>query len=373
MNVLVLNWQDKHHPEAGGAEVHLHEIFSRIANQGHTVSLICCRHPNSLRSEIIDGIHVHRSGDRRIFNFIVPNLYRNFVRTHKVDIVIDDINKIPFFTPRFVKEPILAIIHHLFGSAIYRETGPIVGSYVRYFENKIGSVYCNTPIAVVSRSTKDECSKIGLPRENMRIVYNAIDHSCYPMTISEKYAAPTITCISRLKKYKSVDHLVMAFNHVKSQIPSAILRIVGTGDYANQLQALVNEYHLSDSVVFHGYVTEAEKVEILSRSHVAVSTSIKEGWGITNIEANACGTPVVSSDVPGLRDSVLSSKSGLLYPYGNVDVLASILCRLLQNPSELAELSRGALDWAYTFSWARSAREMLDYMNDIVSTTIPRD
>ena len=93
---------------------------------------------------------------------------------------------------------------------------------------------------------------------------------------------------------------------------------------------------------------------------------MKEGWGITNIEANACGTPVISANVPGLKDSVLDGQSGLLYEYGNIGQLANLLLKVLQDNDLRSKLSTGAVEWAKQFSWDKSADLMLDRIHQVV-------
>ena len=127
------------------------------------------------------------------------------------------------------------------------------------------------------------------------------------------------------------------------------------------LPGFLQDFHdLSDAVTFHGFVPDEDVASLLSSAHVVVNASVKEGWGITNIEANASGTPVISADVPGLRDSVRDGQSGLLFPYGDITMLASLLTRILVDAPERQRLSEGAVNWASTFTWERSAREMLD-------------
>jgi glycosyltransferase involved in cell wall biosynthesis len=362
MNIVVLNWQDRTHPQAGGAEVHLHEIFSRIAGMGHSVTLHCCSVPGAPLQETLDGIQVIRSGRRATFNWGVQRWWDSVGKGLRPDVVVDDINKIPFFAPRFVDVPVVGIIHHLFGDSIFAETGCLAGSYVRYFERKIPGVYRNTPIAVVSESTRQECIDIGLPAENLSIIHNAIDQTRFPMRISEKEQRPTVTYFGRIKKYKSVDHLLKAFALVRAKVPEAQLWIMGTGDHTSALQRMAVELEIADATVFWGRVSEEEKSLLLSRSHVVVNTSRKEGWGITTLEANACGTPVISADVPGLRDAVRHNVTGLLYPYGDVNELERHITVLLKNPNLRANLSEGAIQWASTFTWGRSARQMLDLL-----------
>lgn len=367
MRLLVLNWQDRTHPQAGGAEVHLHEIFSRMVERGHEVTLYCCAYPGAAETEVLDGITVIRHGSRATFNWTVRGAYKKRFANERFDIVIDDINKIPFFTPRFVKRPLLAIVHHFFGTSIFHEAGRLAGLYVKYFEDKIGRAYRNTPICVVSDSTRKECIERGIPAANLTVIHNAIDHTHFPMKVGEKDARPTIAYFGRLKRYKSVDHLLRAVAMVIKTIPTVQVHILGTGDGRDELERLVSMLGLQDHVRFFGFVTDAQKVELLSQAHVVVNTSIKEGWGITNIEANACGTPVISADVPGLRDSVRDGESGLLYPYGNIDILAAHIVRVLVDRPERERLSAGALRWASTFTWERSSREMQDLCERVIA------
>jgi glycosyltransferase involved in cell wall biosynthesis len=84
-----------------------------------------------------------------------------------------------------------------------------------------------------------------------------------------------------------------------------------------------------------------------------------EGWGMTTIEANACGTPVVASNVGGLRDSVYNLHSGYLVPYGDVDVFAQRIMELLQDDDTRNRMSEEATAWARNFDWDKSAEDFL--------------
>ena len=368
MRLLILNWQDRKHPEAGGAETHLHEIFGRIARMGHSVSLLSCGFEGAAESEVLDGIHVIRRGRRSTFNYTVPLWWHSEGKGLKPDIVIDDINKLPFMSPLFIKRPILGIIHHLFGESIFSEAGLIAGTYVSFFERRIPRVYRNTPISVVSDSTKQECTELGLAPSHLHVIHNGIEPTEFPMHVGAKAERPTAVYFGRLKRYKSVDHVIKAFTLVHKDVPTAQLQIIGRGDDLPHLEALVQEMGLKDVVSFRGWVSGPEKIELLSKAHVAVNPSVKEGWGITNMEANACGTPVLSADVPGLRDSVSNGVSGLLYPYGNIEHLAGSITRILTDTNLRDMLSEGAVHWASSFTWDRSAEQMLELCEQTIST-----
>lgn len=365
MNILIINWQDIKNPRGGGAEVHMHEIFKRIAAMGHRVTLFCCAFDHAPAKETIDGIRVIRKGNRSFFNFHVPFYYWKHFRHEKFDLIIDDINKIPFYTPLFVKEPILAISHHFFGKSIFREAGKIAGTYVYLAEKLVDYVYKNTPFVVVSQSTLDEFIERGFDSMNFRIVQNAIRQEDFPMRVGEKFDYPCVTYFGRLKKYKSVDHLLYAFAKVVNNIPDARLNIMGTGSFRPDMEQIAEELGISAQTHFFGYVSEEDKISLLSKAHVCVNTSMKEGWGITNIEANACGTAIISSNVPGLRDSVNNNHSGLLYEYGDTDQLAEQISSLLSDEDKLYRLSHGAVEWAARFSWDKSAEQMEEFCREI--------
>jgi glycosyltransferase involved in cell wall biosynthesis len=369
MRILVLNWQDREHPQAGGAETHLHEIFGRIARSGHDVTLVSCGFPGAPSETELDGIRVIRRGSRSTFNYVVPLWWLRHGRHMAPDVVVDDINKIPLMTPLYVKRPIVGIIHHLFGRSIIQEAGRIAGTYVSLFERRIPIVYRNVPISVVSESTRQECIELGLPAKNLSVIYNGIEPTEFPMSVGAKADAPTIVYFGRLKRYKSVDHVVRAFALVREQVPSARLQIIGRGDDLPYLEDVVRSTGCADAVSFRGWVSGPEKIAHLSAAHVVINPSVKEGWGITNLEANACGTPVISADSPGLRDSVLDGTSGLLYPYGDIRALSDAILRVLSNDHLRRSLSEGAITWASRFTWDESARAMLELLGRTATRT----
>lgn len=358
MRILVLNWQDRLHPQSGGAETHLHEIFSRLVAKGDHVTLVSCGFEGAPPRETVDGIDVHRIGSRSTFNYALPLWWWRHGRHMNIDVVVDDINKLPLMTPLFVRRPIVGVIHHLFGDSIYLEAGRVVGAYVQLFERRIPRVYRNIPIAVVSESTRAECRERGLPDHHLHVIHNGMDAAAFPMSIGEKATVPTITSFGRLKRYKSVDHIIDAMPTILRSLPNARLEIIGKGDDRPFLESRVAALGIQASVEFVGFVHDDEKIRRLQRSHVMVNTSMKEGWGITNLEANACGVPVVSADSPGLRDSVKTGVSGLLYPYGSTQDLAATVLRVLRDDTLRLQLSEGAVAWAQQFTWDRSAEQL---------------
>ncbi len=151
-------------------------------------------------------------------------------------------------------------------------------------------------------------------------------------------------------------------------LPSSKLSIVGKGEpeYKGELNQLTKDFNLEESVTFHGYVSEEEKVRLMQEAHVLVLPSQREGFGLVVIEANACGTPVVATDVPGLSDSIISDETGLLVPYGNAQALAEAILKVLKDGELRGRLSRNGIEWASHFSWERMADEVLQVIERVI-------
>jgi glycosyltransferase involved in cell wall biosynthesis len=369
MRILIFNWQDRTNPLAGGAEVHLHNIFSRIAGSGHEVTLFCSSYPGAAAEEFLDGIRVIRQGGRHFFNYHVPPAYLMRFRRESYDIVIDDVNKIPFFTPLFVRKPLFGIVHHLFGRSIFAEINLPAAFYVSLMERLALAVYRSgrMPFFVVSASTRDEMIGHGFNENDLFVVHNCVDHDLYRPDPARRSSTPVIGYCGRLKKYKGVDQFLRAVPQILNEVPATRVWIVGEGDDRPRLERMARTLGIADTVTFAGFVSESRKVEMLQSMWCGVNTSSKEGWGLTVVESNACGTPVVSSNVPGLRDVVRDGETGLLYRYGDVPQLAGQVVRVLRERVLRERLTAGALAWASQFNWDTAAAETLAALRTRVS------
>ena len=161
--------------------------------------------------------------------------------------------------------------------------------------------------------------------------------------------------VGRVEAYKRVGVLLRAMRRVRAAGVDARASIVGTGDGLPKARSLARELGIGENVDFPGFVGEDEKIRLLQCAHVCVQPSEKEGWGLTVIEANACGTPVIAADAPGLRDSVCDGETGILVPVGDDGVLADALTKILSDAELRERLSRGAVEWAAHFRWDRAA------------------
>lgn len=366
MRILVVNWRDLRNPEAGGAEVHLHEIFGRLARRGHQVTLLAHAFAGAPDREVLDDMNVRRLGGKYNFNHKVRGFLRHFLQEERFDVLVEDLNKLPFYLHRLDDTPSGVIVHHFFGASLFREANPLAAAYVNLHEWLVKRRYRHLPMNVVSRSTADDLLAHGFPRENIRIIHNAVDHQLLKPDPTRPPVPGRLLYLGRVKRYKGIDYVIRALPLVRQSVPEAHLIVAGRGDDIPRLKRCVKKLELDEAVQFTGFVSDPEKLAHLQRATVVVTPSEKEGWGVTTIEANACGTPVVASDVPGLRDSIRHEETGLLFPYGNVPALRDALVRILADSDYRQSLAGAALAWADKFQWETSAQETEAWLEDVI-------
>ena len=353
MRLLVINWFDRSHPLWGGAEVYLHEIFRRLAARGHEVTLLCSTYRGGAPEAEDDGIHVMRRGRFWTFHLEVPWIYRRELAAQPWNCVFEYTNKVPMLTPLYVRAPLVAVAHHLWGGSIFCESQPLVAAYVWAMERLLPAFYRRVPWIAVSESTRLDLARLGIPAAQVQVIHNGVD---VPVSPCPSAPLPVIAWIGRMKRYKRLDVLLRAMPAVLAQVPEARLELAGDGVEAPRLRALAVELGLTtEQVRFLGSVADAERAELLRRAAVLAQPSQKEGWGRTVLEAGACGVPAVASDVAGLRESVRHGDTGLLVPPGDPGALAAALSVLLQNGETRGQMGYAARAWAQRFSWEDAA------------------
>ncbi len=361
MKILVVNWQCRENPLAGGAEIHLHEIFERLAAAGHEVTLLCGGWPGCPPVANLGGIETLRVGTRQTFALKVWRFWNERLRHRAFDVIVEDINKAPLYTPLWGAScTTVACVPHLFGGTVFQELVFPLAAAVWLSERPIPLVYYDVPFQAISESTADDLAARGLPRSHVHVIYPGVSFDHYTPDPSVRAPVPTFSYIGRLKKYKGVDLVIRAFAELAH--PEATLEIAGQGDFKGSLAALASSLDLGDRVRFLGFISDEEKVALLRRSWAVALASPKEGWGLTNVEAAACGTPVVASNSPGIRESVRDGETGFLVPHGDVRAMAAAFRRLAAAPTLVAAMGAKARAFAETFTWERAAEQTIAHL-----------
>lgn len=336
----------------GGAEVFTWEIARRLVSQGHSVLLFASEFPGCKREESADGVTIMRAGSRYSVHRHAREFYKHTSGKARFDIVIDGINTKPFFTPSFVShgERIIAIVFQLAREYWFYET-PFPIGLMGYFllERLWLRHYRNLPTITISKSTQNDLLRMGFKHIfEVHVGTNIPSHSSF----ATKTHYPVIVYDGRLRRAKRPDHVIKAFRLVKRTISDVELWVIGDGPMKKNL--LENSEH---GLKFFDSIEHVERVKLLERAWVLVNPSVREGFGINVINANAVGTPAIGYDVPGLRDSILHGSTGLLVKNGDISGLADALVTLISDEGLRTFLGKNALQYAKRFDWNNSARE----------------
>jgi glycosyltransferase involved in cell wall biosynthesis len=368
VNVLLVNWQDRENPHAGGAELHLFEIFKRLAAGGHRIRLVCSGWEGAARASTIDGIDIRRVSGRNGFALAGRAAVRRAITEEPPDIVVEDINKLPLFLPSLSSLPFCAIVPHLFGATAYQEASWPAATIVWLGERPLARAYRRAGFHAISESTRDDLVARGVRAERIRVIHPGVDSSHFtPGPPGARASSPAFLYVGRLKRYKGVDVAIRALAIARRSRGDMRLEIAGSGDYASALQALAGDLGVGPAVTFHGFVSEADKIRLLRQAWANVFASPKEGWGITVVEAGACGTPSLASDSPGLRDSVRHGETGYLVSHGDAEALASRMLELAADPQLVERLGGAARRFAEAHTWERSAQATEQHLQAIIA------
>ena len=365
------------HPAAGGAEKHLHRIFSKIVEMGHEVVLFTTSFPGAKEREVVDGIQVIRKGGDLRFQLTVAMNLKKLDREFNFDVVIEDLNKLPVFAHWFVRKPLLVQMHHLWRKSIFAEAIFPIAFGVWFFERIIPFFYRTQQFVVVSPSTKKELAEIGVDESRISVIYNGSEKSPVPAQFEERCdtcetnenadvcknaQAPYFIWLSRVHRYKGIWTALEAFEIFSKSHPEVKLFVVGDGPLLKKLPAWIHAHGLDGKVVLAGFVTAFCKYQLLSSSLALLQTSYKEGWGLTVMEAAQLYKTTIASDVPGLRDSVRDGETGILFPSGDAAACASAMEKVYNDVELRKNLGLAAKRYAESFSWENSARGTLELL-----------
>jgi glycosyltransferase involved in cell wall biosynthesis len=357
LRILFLTWRDQSNPAAGGAETFTEEVGKRLSSFGNDVTIFASTFNGCQRITFRSKMKIIREGGK----YRVYAKARGYVKKNEADfdIIIDQINTVPFGIPKVVKNtPVVALIHQLAREIWFYET--------RFPLNALGFFileplwlrgYRRIPTVTVSDSTKMDLLNRGFLQ--VHTIHNGITAQALT-ELPEKAPNPVFAFVGRLVRSKHPDHAISAFEKIRETLPTSELWIIGDGYLRRKLDRDPKE-----GVTFFGRVRDDEKFQLLKRAHILLVPSTREGWGVSVIEANAMGTPAVGYDVHGLRDSIVHNVTGLRVQ-SNPSALAEASINVLNDSTILKRLSANALDWSKKFNWDYTATEFQSFLKSKV-------
>ncbi len=353
MKIVWFSWKDIKHPEAGGAEAVSHTLMSRLASEGHEVTLITSRPASSTSTDEIDGVKVLRAGNKFTVYMKARGLYRQLRRDGLPDLVIDEMNTIPFATTYYSGTRTVLLTYQLARQVwFYQMVFPIsvVGYILEPLYLRLISKRYET-ILTESLSTKNDLIKHGFPTSRIHTFRVSINTPPL-LDLQTKNNMNEVLFLGAFRPMKRPLHAIEAFEYARDANPGLILRMAGnnTSAYGRKVTAYAQNSRHAGAIEILGRVSDEERLQLMRQAAVIVVTSIKEGWGLIVTEANSQGTPAVAYDTDGVRDSVKNSETGLLSKNSNARSLGQSINKLLSDSKEYGKIRNEAWEFSKQFT-----------------------
>ncbi len=360
--IVITNWRDSKHPQAGGAELVCERLAASFVDRGHDVVLLTASVAGESHKEKVPGGYwiVRRGGRFTVYAWALVWLlwHRKYVRG-----VIDSQNGIPFFTPLAVrrKTPVLMLLHHVHTDQFPLYFSPLVAKVGQWLERTgAGLVYRDRSIVAVSPSTRTGARRsLGLKGDIVVIPPGTESVVSSLPGIPGRAATPRIVCVGRLVVHKGTASVIEAVPGLLVDQPDLEVHLVGDGPERPALEALVDELGLAGRVVIHGALPDDERDQLLRTAWLSVNASEGEGWGLSVIEANALGIPVLAYRRPGLRDSIRHEETGWLIEEGGelTPAIESAIGQMA-HAEEAEAMAKRCRQWAGQFTWDEMADQV---------------
>lgn len=364
MNILWFTWKDKRHPQAGGAETVNEELAKRLARDGYKVIFVVGGFENCEKEETRDGFKIIRLGNRWT---VYWKAYRYYKKNLKgwADVVIDEINTMPFFCSWYVKEKNIMFVHQLCREIwFYQMFFPF--NWIGYWLEPVYLRLLNAnTVVTISQSTKDDLIRYSFDEKRVHVVQQGMSMRLIEnLDTLQKYAKSTMLSLGAIREMKQTLDQIKVFEIAKKNIPELQMKVAGdaTGSYGQKVLQYIEKSPYKNDIEYFGRVSQEQKMGLMQKSHCIVVTSVKEGWGLIVTEANSQGTPAIGYDTDGLRDSIRDGETGILSKENTPESLAQSVVELFQNSEKYDTLRESAWHWSRIFNFKKSYKEFVEIL-----------
>jgi len=363
------------YPTYGGSGVVATELGIALAERGHSVHFISYALPMRLAG-FTDNVVFHEveMSNYPLFDFPLYTLAlaSKMVETAKYE-NIDIFHchyAIPHATSAFLAREMLAVSNIKVITTLHGTDITLVGLEPSFLPVMKFSIERSDGVTAVSRFLREKTlTNYGIEKE-IEVIPNFVDTRKYyrhPLeNIRPHFAASDekiIVHISNFRPVKRVPDVIRIFDHVRKKVPSKLV-IVGDGPDRSQCELLTRELGLHDHVKFLGKQTDV--IHVLSTAHLFLMPSQSESFGLSALEAMACGVPVISSSVGGLPELQLHGKTGFIAEIGDIDRMARYSIDLLSNLSKHQLFAQAARDRALEFDASKIVAQYEDYYHKVL-------
>ncbi|MGB9979499.1 glycosyltransferase family 4 protein [Methanobacterium sp.] len=352
------------YPFIGGVENYVYYLSKELDKLGHDITVICANEPVSTKQEVIDNITVKRlSYFGKIANTNITPLLPFTLSGEDFDIIHTHVPT-PWsadwsnIISKFKKKPLVVTYHNdIIGDGI--------ANYIAGFYNStaLKSLLNNADKIIITQPNYMYSSPyLGNYEDKIVVIPNGVDVDKFkPINIAKhENSIFFLSLLDEFHKYKGLDYLLNALKIVKLEIDDIKLIVGGKGKLLDYYRNMVNEMGLKNNVEFHGFIPDEKIVEYYNKCSIFVLPSIsskQEGFGIVALEALACETPVISTEIVGVATHVKESNSGIIVPPKDVDKLADAILKILSNKNSSCKMGingRKLVEEKYT--WAGIAK-----------------
>jgi glycosyltransferase involved in cell wall biosynthesis len=365
--------------QAGGGERRYYEICRALARMGHEVHVYCHEHKDGLRGLTSDGIYIHRLGvhteiyhyGRRIF--YVKDLLRSIPDLLKFDVL-----NTTFFLPatptyiigRLGRNALTLMVDDLFTWDIARSNLPLHAALACIASQRLNSLLDFDAIFVPTHAVKEKLSRFGYPKDRIHVTYNGVDIEFFD-SIPSQPVKDQIIVISRLIPYKGVHHVIDVYSEIRNEYrDTPPLAIVGSYE-GYPLYSMVRDKALKSGCRFLGFIPDnREVVKQLKKSLINILFSDFEGFGLTIVEAAACGVPSIVKDIPACRE--VMEKLGLeeLLVKDKAELKGKLI-ELLSDEGRIRRLGERARENVLKhFTWDKAASQMVNVWEKILNSKL---
>ena len=338
----------------GGSGVVAAELARCLADRGHRTHVISSDTPFRLR-ESDGGVRFHRVETPGYPLFREPqyllalaNRLVQVARAHRLDIIHAHY-AIPHAAAAYLARQILAggcgeppcaprTITTLHGTDV-----TILGSDSSYRETVAFCIDQSDAVTAVSASLRAETKRAMPVTRDITVIPNFVDLEVYRRrpdpTLRTRWSASgerLVMHLSNLRPVKQIDAVVKVFAQIRERVPARLL-IGGEGPELGRAEQLIDDLRLRDHVDLVGEAQDV--VGLLSAADLFLLPSLQESFGLSALEAMACGVPVVASNVGGLPEVITDGVNGFLHPPDHVSQMADSAIRLLSDPDLHARMA----------------------------------
>jgi glycosyltransferase involved in cell wall biosynthesis len=364
MKILWLTWKDLGNPLAGGAERVNEEIAKRLVENGHEVVFLTANFPGGMAEETVDGYKVIRLGNRWSVYWKAYRFYTKHM-TGWADLVIDEVNTMPFFAKFYVKEKNILFVHQLCREIWFYQMFFPLNLAGFALEPLYMRLFNDCKVITISDSTKKDLKRFGFKDCNIKIICEGTDIApVKDIDKIRKCTKPTLLSFGSIRSMKRTTHILKAFEIAKCKIPDLELIIAGDNNncYGRKVFRMAQMSKFSSSIHILGKVGKEGKIELMQKTHILLSTPVKEGWGLVVTEANSQGTPAIVYNVDGLRDSVRNNSTGIVCDKNTPFEIANNIISLLKNKDTYNRLRYNAWAWSLVHNFENSYKLFIKYI-----------